>query len=216
MTEVQKAHAEYRKQINEIREVNEEIESVDNAMQALQIQINEAQASILTINDKLLTATEDMADGSLSSDEYMDLKKALRDKKGIIEDLSEVIVIQNTARLTLAGDGRRYPDDSKLGKAKGKLERLRIDLVKALTKQAVDKVVLAAKDEIKELAYLVASDEKFNHASKELGGDLYTDLGKSLCFPAFDTREDAAYPTVTFKQSREKCRDVIEELNTAN
>ena len=216
MTEVQKAHAEYRNQINEISEINEEIESVDNAIQALQSQINEAQVSISTINDKLLTATQDMADGSLSSEEYMDLKKALRDKKGIIEDLSEVIVIQNTARLTLAGDGRRYPDDSKLGKAKGKLERLRIDLVKALTKQAVDKVVLAAKDEIKELAYLVASDEKFNHASKELGGDLYTDLGKSLCFPAFDTREDAAYPTVTFKQSREKCRDVIEELNTAN
>ena len=213
MTEVQKEHTEYSKQINKITEINEEIEQVGNVIHGLKNQINQANKSIEGINSQLLTAPVNVANGSLTSDEYMALKKELREQEGIIKDLSELIAIQEEGKLGLIGNGRSYTDHSKLGLAKNKLERVKVDLVKALVKQTTDKVILAAKDEIKSLAYLIASDQKYNHAYDSLGGDFYTDLGEVLCLSIFGRKNGTApYPDATFQEAREACEDMIDQL----
>jgi len=231
MTEVQKAHAKCEKQINEIAEINEEIEQVDNGIQGLQKQINQAKESIEGINSKLLTAAADMTNGSLTSDEYIALKKELREKEGVIEDLAEIIAMQEEikGRLIGAGSGSQLLDiknaqkDAALGikpintlKARQfKLDRLKEELISALTKQAIDKIAMAAKGEIKELTYLLASDRKYNPAYGNLKRDLYSDLGVALCLQVFESAEHLIVPEVTFKQAHEECAVMVDALNVA-
>jgi len=228
MIEVQKAHAEYWAQINKIRESNEEIGKVADAIQGLQNQVSKAKEIIVVVNDKLLTAAVDMANGSLSSDEYMLLKKEVREQEGVIEDLTEIISMQGEVKGRLIGSSSQIENTKRTQKEmalgiepvetlrvkNSKLSFLKATLINALTKQAVGKVALVAKDEIKELSFLMASAEKFKPAHSSLGGDLYSDLGKALCLSVFDAKEEADYPDVTFQQARNECEVIIEDLNT--
>mgnify|MGYP000662689715 CR=1 FL=1 len=229
MTNVQDAHAQYRVQMNKINETQQDIAKVDDAIQALQDQINVAKEEITIINDSLTTAAVDIATDSLTSDQYMTLKKDLRDQNGVIEDLSEVITMQEEVKARLIGSDANRLDRIKnaqkeialgikpietLRDEQNKLSYLKKDLISQLTKQAISKAVLAAKDEIKELSFLIASDEKYIRAYDELGGELYTDLGKALCLSAFDAKEGVDYSDATFQQARNECEVIIEDLNT--
>jgi predicted nucleic acid-binding Zn-ribbon protein len=155
------------------------IDDLSESIQLKASEINQLEQSVLSkrqrveeIIKRLSTADKDMAKGTLSTDEYLALKKEFYDKESTLKALIDAVTVQKSARDLLINDRSL---------AQSILSQLRILVSNEISEQKINEIAEKAPGEILSLAHALLAAKH----TADNGHDIYKDIGVLLCSKVF-------------------------------
>jgi hypothetical protein len=172
----------------------------------LEEQLAEAKADLQHLHNRLKTASRDMAIGRLSTEQFIELKREIKEKESEIQIFGEAIAAQKSSieviNLDLVGNKR----------AKNNLFKAVSD---ELTGQFADEVVSLAVDPIKNLVHTIVASRgtrtAFNLQDQQRAREaIYLAIGEELCKRAFPAAGGSLNFVPDFYESRKHVDSLID------
>ena len=158
------------------------------------------QQRVSEIEKNLQDADRKMANGLLSTDDFMALKKEFYDKQHWLKTLNDAIELQSQAVKLIYAD---------INGDKRDLSQLRKFVANDLAEQYMDEFIALAGEPLKKLAMVMLSAQQ--HA-RFTGSGFYPVLGEKLCKKIFTNQEGEFTGTPDNFKAIQEVEQIINEL----
>ena len=200
MKELEKNHSEYLQVKSQVNELNQSISGKEAEICELKKVTDEVQGGVNELTVRLSTAPQDMAQGRLSTNDFLALKQALIDKEGELNSLNGAVCAQQSALELLRNN---LVEESRwLRRRKGKL-------VADVTEQITCEIAEAVSEPLKNMACALLASQQI----KDKQDDIYKTIGVELCKKVFGERSKfkAQLPPIT--EARLRVDELIGKLS---
>lgn len=204
MSDLKELHTDYLNRKDKGIQVTIKMHDKVEEISGLKLQMTEIKERLAEVDNHLSIARKGI-DMMHSSDELMALKKELVDKKVILSDLQDLLIMQTNALANLKSMNMNYAISTRAAESQ---------LIAAIIAESAEEIATAVNDKLKFLVNMVLSEIDYSMIGYDVNRTLYFEIGKNLCQQVFTSAGDnSSIPLPSLDESLKARELFIENLS---
>jgi len=201
MNNINQLHADYLKAKDSNTQQNLKVQEKTNELNGVKKTISALNERLTEVN-RLLSNEKKGIGETLSSDEFVSLRKESSEGEETLSGLKDFLNIQNNTLTVMRNDRG----------CSSQLKNTRQKIIEVLTKQAANEITKAEPNKLKNLMHSVLVQQDIRLSNHEVYEAFYKQVGKILCEQVFTNIEISNIELPTIQQASSECDALIEKL----